>query len=268
MIKEIVTYPTPMSLEYGIDVRVFDEKLFALIEDLKDTLKANNLEGIAAYQIGNYHNVIVIKNENGDLLELINPRIIKHKNQTIEEETTAYFPNLSAKVARYNEISLIYQDRNGNNQTLHVNGKIARIIQRKVDYTFGANFVTKLSPEEQKEFEQNLSGGIDTAISKGCPRVLVRDILKKLSDYLKIAMVLLLITALFVSDEVRSTLWNIQLLSSLGVIGLDIAYFFYAIHEAKIYKQCTSCQIGSFTGIVAISLTRLTIIMLVSYYFM
>ena len=268
MVKEIITYPTQMSLEYGIDVRTFDEKLFALLEDLKDTIKANNLDGLAAYQIGDYHNVIVVKDDNGEFIELINPRIIKHSDKTVEEETTAYFPGLSAKVARYNEISLVYQDRNGQDCSLQAKGKLARVIQRKVDYTFGGNFLIKLSPEEKDLFEKKLSSGIDNAIAQECPTTFVRDKFKKVSDIIKILMVLILIVSFFVPDETKATLWNTQLFASMGVVGFDIAYFLYGMYEARIYKHCTSCQIGNFIGTVAISFIKLSLLIILSYFIM
>ncbi len=73
MVKDIVKYPTTPSVEFGTDVRLFNEELFSIIEDLKDTIIENNLDGLVGYQIGYYFNVIVIKDENGEFLELINP---------------------------------------------------------------------------------------------------------------------------------------------------------------------------------------------------
>ena len=57
MVKQITTYPTPPSVEYATDVRIFDESLFSLIDDLKDTINENKLDGLAAYQIGNFLNI-------------------------------------------------------------------------------------------------------------------------------------------------------------------------------------------------------------------
>jgi len=56
--------------------------------------------------------------------------------------------------------------------------------------------------------------------------------------------------------------------ASFGVVGFDIFYFLYGLYEGQKYKQCTSCQVGNFIGTVAISFAKLTIIMLLSYYFM
>jgi len=46
LIKDIITYPTPPSVEYVRDIRFFNDGLFTLIEDLKDTIKANKLNGL------------------------------------------------------------------------------------------------------------------------------------------------------------------------------------------------------------------------------
>ncbi len=268
MIREIVTYPQPLSLEYGIDVRVFDEKLHTLLDDLKETIEANNLEGLAAFQVGEYFNVVVVKDENGAFLELINPRIIRHEDKSEEEESTAYFPGLNAKVPRYNTISLVYQDRFGNDKTLQVSGKLARVIQRKIDYTFGGTFLTKLSKEERERFEKKLTSGIDVAVGGVCPTTFVRDKFMFAANILTAIMIVVLIVSFFVDAEVEKKLWSFQLYSSFGVVGLNIAYFMYGLYEGQKYKQCTSCQVGNFIGSVFISLTKLTFIMLLSYYFM
>ncbi len=268
MVKKIITYPQPLSLEFGVNVRKFDDELFALLEDMKDTIKANDLDGLAAFQIGNYFNVVVVKDENGEFLELINPRIIRHTDKTQEEESTAYFPGLSAKVPRYNEISVVYQDREGKDKTLVAKGKLARVIQRKIDYTFGGNFLSKLSKEERERFEQKLGGNMDVAIGGACPTTFVRDKFMFIANLITAVMIINFIASFFVSAETKELLWHYQLYASFGVVGFDILYFLYGLYEGHKYKQCTSCQVGNFIGTVAISFAKLTVIMLLSYYFM
>ena len=101
MIKEIIQYPTVMSLEFGGNVRHFDNTLLELIQDLKDTIVANNLNALAAFQIGSPLAVIVIKQDDGQFLEIINPVIIKREGAITPIETTSYFPGLSGKTKRY-----------------------------------------------------------------------------------------------------------------------------------------------------------------------
>jgi peptide deformylase len=267
MIQEIITYPTPPSVQYGTDVRIFDDTIVTLIDDLKDTIIDNNLDGLAAFQIGSYWNVIVVKKEDGSFLELINPRLISTKGKITTIERTAYFPKLSAEITRYDNISVVYQDRDGVHLSLGASGDFAVLLQRKFDYTFGANFLSKLSKEERKKFEKKLDFGTDIAISESCPTVFRRDYFLKVANIVMVVMLLLLGASLFVSDaQVAAGMWKYQLYASFLALGISIGYFFYGYYEGKKYTTCTSCQVGNLIGTVIISCIKLTVIMLLSYF--
>ena len=156
MIKEIVKYPTTPSKEFGASVRSFDTELFELIQDLKDTIEANNLHALAAFQIGSPLAVIVIKQNDGEFLELINPMVIKREGTIHPVETTAYFPGLSATTTRYEKIKIMYSDRDDTQQFLEAEGDLAVTLQRKIDYLFGANLRLRLSKEEEAVFDSKL----------------------------------------------------------------------------------------------------------------
>ncbi len=267
MIREIITYPTPPSVEYATDVRVFNEEIFSLIGDMKDTIEANSLDGLAAFQIGSYYNVVVVKKEQGgDFLELINPRIISQSGKVTTVEKTAYFPKLSANVTRYETISLVYQDRFGNQHSLKADGDFSILLQRKIDYTFGSSFLNKLSKEEKKLFTKKLEFGSDVAISQSCPTIFKRDYITKAINALMLAMIILLIGSLFVSDETSAQFWQYQTYLFYGALALNVIYFFYAQYEGKRFTSCTSCQIGNIIGTAVISLVKFSVIMLLSYF--
>ena len=152
MVQNITKYPTPLSLEHSVDVRNFDKKLFALIADLKDTINENNLDGLSAFQIGSCFNVIVLKNQDGSFLELINTRLISHSGKIITQEKTAYFGEASAKITRFERVSIVYQDRDVKDCSLKLEGALAILLQRKLDYSFGSTFLHKLSGSEQDTF--------------------------------------------------------------------------------------------------------------------
>lgn len=268
MVKDIITYPTPPSVQYATDVRVFNDEIFSLIDDLKDTIKENDLQGLAAFQIGSYYNIVVVKKPSGKFIELINPRLISNSGRITTTETTAYFPSLSAEVSRYDEISLIYEDREANQHSLKANGEFSVLIQRKLDYTFGATFLSKLSKDEKAKFDKKLEFGSDVAISESCPTTFKRDYLTKLSDIIIISMVILLVISWFISDTKQlSDIWTYQLNLSFIALITNLVYFFYAQYEGREYSSCSSCQIGNIIGTVFIALSKLTLIMLLSYLF-
>jgi len=268
MIKEIVKYPTPLSVEYATDVRVFNEELFALIEDLKDTINENNLDGLAAFQIGNYYNVVVVKAEDGEFIEMINPRLISYKDKITTQESTAYYPNQKAEIRRYENISVVYQDRKGKDCSLQATGSLAVTIQRKIDYTFGATFIHKMSKEEKEKFEQRLEYGSDLGNADYCPTSFKRDKIVLAMNIIMGIMAFGFVTALFIDNAATlQTIWSVLLYSAIAVLGLDIIYFFYAQYEGKKASGCSSCQIGNIIATALIVFAKLSVIMLLSYFF-
>ncbi|MEA1983574.1 MAG: peptide deformylase [Campylobacterota bacterium] len=267
MIKEIITYPAPLSVQYSTDVRVFNENIVSLIEDLKDTISEHNLEGLTAYQIGSYYNVVVIKGDDGELLELINPRLISHSGKITTTETTAYFPSLSAEITRYEDISIVYQDRFGKDCSLKASGKLAVLIQRKLDYTFGTTFLHKMSEQEKEKFQTKLEHGINIEPADYCPTTFKRDRILQVINIGMVLMLIALIVSFFISDtQTLATLWEYQLYGVYSLLVLNIGYFFYAQYEGKLYTSCSSCQLGNIIGTVTISLIKLSLITLGSYF--
>jgi len=265
MIKEIIQYPTVMSLEFGGPVRHFDDTLLELIQDLKDTIEANSLDALAAFQIGSPLAIMVIKQDE-DFLEIINPAIIKREGTVTPTETTAYFPGLSATTKRYEKIKIMYEDRDAKQQFLSAEGDLAVTIQRKADYLLGANFRIRMTEEEKQLFDNKLEFGTDSLDFNDCPTVFKRDQILRVINVGFIAGIIGLIIGLFLSGE------NLLLLTTgietllVSILVLIIGYFFYAQHEGKQYKQCTSCQIGNIIGTTTILAFKLLLLFIASYF--
>ncbi len=268
MVREIITYPTAPSAEYSTDVRKFDDELFALIDDLKDTIQDNSLDGLAAFQIGSHFNVVVVKKEDGSFLELINPRIISSKDKQISRETTAYFPGLDAEVERHDKISVIYQDTTAKDLSLKAQGEFSALLQRKIDYTFGSSFINKLSKDEKNDFELKLRYGPEAAMAQSCPTTFKRDYFKKGVNLLSIIMAVILVISLFFDEAMQQKMWGIELNIFFTAFTVNVGYFFYGYYEGKKYSTCTSCQLGNILGVFVIALVRLLAILGISYIFL
>jgi peptide deformylase len=264
MIKDIITYPTPTGIEYAPDIRFFDEELYTFIDDLKETAEANSLEGLAATQVGSYYNVVVVKHD-GEFLELLNPRIFKKHGSVRSIESSAYFPNVSVEIERYETVNLVYEDRFGESHSLKADGDFSILLQRKIDYLYGANFLTKLKDEEKEEFETLLlSNGMSCPVS---PSKFSRDYFVKAANYIMIGMVGLLAASLFISTtSTLEKLWSYQLYLSFVVLGIYISYLIYSYYENKRYSVCTNCFNMSIYGVTVIGLVRLSILMIISYF--
>ncbi len=264
MIKNIITYPTPTGIEYAPDVRVFDEELFSFIDDLKETATANNLQGLSAAQVGSYYNLVVVKQGEG-FLELINPRVLSKKGKLFSTESSSYFGDISVEIPRYESISLVYEDRNGEAHSLKADGAFGILLQRKIDFLFGANFLTLLKDENRENFERLLNS--NGASCPTTPRVFSRDYFIKAANYLMIIMILILSSSLFVSQEpLLDTLYKTQLYLSFVVVAINISYILYSYYENRKYSICTNCYNMSIFGVVGITLFRLTLLMSASYF--
>lgn len=265
MIKEIATYPKTPSLEFGANVRFFNEELFRLIDDIKDTMEENGIDALAAFQIGSPYNVIVIQQDDA-YLELINSRIIKREGSVEAVEKTAYFPGLSAKTKRYEKIKVMYEDREGKQHFLDADGDLSITIQRKLDYSFGSNFRIRLSDAERKIFDQKLEFGTDAITDNGCPTLFKRDKILHTFKYMFVAGLVGVGLSFFLSDKNLAILSMIENYGMLIMLLLLVVYFFYAQYEGKQYKNCSSCQIGNIIGTTAFESAKLLLLFGLHYF--
>ena len=267
MVYDLVTYPDDRINLVSADVRVFDDEIPKLIEDMKDTIQANNAEGLAAVQMGFPISVVVLKDEDGNYMEFINPRILNKKGKVKSLERTLYLPDTEHMINRYESISLIYQDRDGNQQSLKADGKLSLLIQRKFDYVFGGSFVTKLTEKERKNLEKELaqSGMVGSFDSDG--PVSKREYFKSAMSKLLILEFLTLFSVLFNFEaETIASLYTFDFYVSILLILLNIGYFAYAKYEADRVISCTGCQVVNFISISIQYFTMTAVLFGASYY--
>jgi len=260
MIKQIIQYPTQTGFDFGGTVRHFDESLQTLINDLKDTIEANKLEGLAAFQIGSPLNVIVIKKE-GKFLAIINPVIFTKEGELTPTESTAYYPNITAVTKRAKSIKLTYDDSQGKQQFLTATDDLAVLIQRKNDYLLGSTFISRLSPEEKKIFENKLEGFSDADARASCNISPFSDKILTVIKYGLIAGLIALIGTFFSTLTPYLKLFEQYLMITIAVlIGL---YFIRALYEGK---RCGVCQIGNTAAVMLTKSMYLGVLYLLNYW--
>ncbi len=134
-----------------------DPTLKRVVEDLVDSMRANELIGISAPQIGESYRVFVTEpretkfraaDQADELRVYINPKIIK----TSEEQSIIYegcqsflHAQLFGPVQRPREIMVEAQDLNGRRFQLVCNGLLARVIQHEYDHLDGIEFIEKVT---------------------------------------------------------------------------------------------------------------------------
>jgi peptide deformylase len=265
MVKEIVTYPEVPSIEFNAPVRSFNQELFDLIQDLKDTIEANKLKGLSAFQIGSPYSVIVIKQDDGTFLELINAKVLQRKGKMKIKESTIYFPNVEVEVPRDKDIKVMYEDREANQKFLDASDELSALIQRKIDYNFGANIRHRLDKEDRDAFDSQLEFGADALDNNFCPTTFQRDkVLKVVNASLAVAL-LAVLSKFFISAESVAMISSYLNYALIAIFFLIIFYIFFGYYEGKKYTSCTSCQIGNIIGTSALYFIRLLVVTILKF---
>ena len=274
MVKELVVYPDDRILSCS-DVRDFkDESLPKLLQDMKDTMEANKLNALSAIQVAHPFYIIVIKKENGEYWELINPRIIGKEGNFTHTEQTSYFPDIDITVTRYESIQLIYEDRDGKTHGQKIEDReLAATIQRKMDFLAGGTPLDRVDKAYREKVLEALAGkGLMPCAGDVCPTFSRKDYIISFLDKVLFFMGLSLLTPLFVkffswSNETVSKIYAFDKYAYIASIILLIVFFVYAQYEAKKYKQCSSCQIGNQIGIMVKRFAIATLFAVGAYFF-
>ncbi len=112
-IRTILTQGDPALNKVCHPVTKFDDKLWDLLDDLKETLaKANGL-GLAAPQVGILRRAVIVVDDDGEMLELVNPEIIDQKGEQDGLEGCLSVPGKWGYVKRPEWVKVKAQDRSG-----------------------------------------------------------------------------------------------------------------------------------------------------------
>ena len=161
MVREVITYPNKLLRLKSEDVVQFDEKLHTLLDDMYETMMAQNGVGLAAIQVAIPLNVLIINlpdeedvQQKTDLIEAINP-VITHKDGTqVFTEGCLSVPGYSEDVTRAKHIIVEYFNRFGEKQTMECEGFLAVAWQHEMEHLSGHLFIENLSILKRKKFEK------------------------------------------------------------------------------------------------------------------
>ena len=113
-IRAIVTEGDPVLNKHCHPVTKFDEKLADLLDDMKETLADANGLGLAAPQVGILRRAVIVVNDEGEMLELVNPEILESDGEQDGLEGCLSVPGMWGYVKRPNHVRVKAQDRKGN----------------------------------------------------------------------------------------------------------------------------------------------------------
>lgn len=146
----IVKVPDPILSKKCRIVENFDERLWTLLDDMKETVKGANGAGLAAPQVAVLKRVCVVDTEDG-YFELINPRITSSSGEQTGLEGCLSVPKKYGNVTRPMKVSVTAQDRFGKVQKYKVKGFTARAFCHEIDHLDGIVYTSKCTETFDEE---------------------------------------------------------------------------------------------------------------------
>ena len=141
-IRSVVQVGDDVLRQKCLPVEEFDEKLFQLLDDMKETVRKEQGAGLAAPQVGVLRRVVVVDVEEG-YFEFINPVLLLKKGEQSDWEGCLSVSGKRGIVSRPMKVKMSYQDRNGDEYTLQAKGFFARAICHELDHLDGVLYIDK-----------------------------------------------------------------------------------------------------------------------------
>ena len=137
-------------------VRNVDSLIGQLLDDMVETMVANNGVGLAAPQVGISKRIIVADVGDGPI-RMVNPRIVERKGSVLGLEGCLSVPNIYGDVERAEEVVVKGLDERGRPIVVEADGLLARVFQHEVDHLEGRLFIdiaTNLREVTSEELEE------------------------------------------------------------------------------------------------------------------
>ena len=141
-IRNIVKNNDPLLKKRSREVENIDEKIITLLDDMRETLAVSNGVGLAAPQVGILRRIILV--DTGDeVLELINPVIVKQSGHQDSLEGCLSVPGIRGHVYRPQKVTVQGYDREGNLMEYKAQDYVATIFCHETDHLDGILFTDK-----------------------------------------------------------------------------------------------------------------------------
>lgn len=151
----VITAPDPILKTKALAVEIVDDGIRKILDDMLETMYADDGVGLAANQVGILKRLLVIDLQNDDdknrgkefyPLYLVNPEIKETSADSVTaKEYCMSVPEEGVPVARPSWVKVSYLDYHGNQKEIETDGWLARAIQHEMDHLNGKVILDYLS---------------------------------------------------------------------------------------------------------------------------
>ncbi len=145
---KIVKYGNEILRQKCREVDKITPRILTLLDDMAETMHAADGCGLAAPQVGVLRRVVVVETEPGELIELINPKIIAYSGEQYEKEGCLSLPNEVVTTKRPMHVTVRALNRKG--EVFDVSGSelLARAFCHEIDHLDGKLMIDRAIPDK------------------------------------------------------------------------------------------------------------------------
>jgi peptide deformylase len=157
-ILTILEFPDERLRKKAVAIKVVDESIKQLADDMLQTMYEARGIGLAATQVNIQQRIIVIdiSEEKNEPLYFINPEIIEKNGVEESEEGCLSVPGFYEKVKRAEHVKIKALDKDGKSFELHARDLLAVCLQHEIDHLDGKLFVDYLSSLKRQRIKSKL----------------------------------------------------------------------------------------------------------------
>lgn len=154
----ILNYPDPRLYTVAKPVAEVNADIRRLVDDMAETMYDAPGIGLAATQVDQHLQVIVIdtSQEKNKLQVFINPKITRAEGSQDYEEGCLSVPGVYEMVTRAERVIVEALNREGKPFKIEADGLLAVCIQHEMDHLLGKVFVQYLSPLKQNRIKTKM----------------------------------------------------------------------------------------------------------------
>ena len=139
--RKIVQYGDDTLRRVCRPVEKITPNILTLLDDMAETMRAADGVGLAAPQVGILRRIAVIETEPGQLIELINPKIIAMAGEQEGSEGCLSLPGQFGVVKRPMHVPVRATDRHGKEFEMNGSELLARAFCHEIEHLDGKLFI-------------------------------------------------------------------------------------------------------------------------------
>ena len=124
-------------------------RVLTLLDDMTETMRAADGVGLAAPQVGILRRIVVIEVEEGNVLELINPKIIATAGEQVGAEGCLSVPGRRGVVKRPKHVTVRAMNRHGDMVDISGSDLLARAFCHELDHLDGKLYTDRAERMEE-----------------------------------------------------------------------------------------------------------------------